>query len=106
MTVLDARELAPYQDEPGQMPSGAPGKHGVLDMSFARRGDRSVLAYLYRKAPLLVQQALYRNEHLPGLPCVYMITTSGCVLQGDRLDISITVGPGAPSRWAPVPWPI
>jgi urease accessory protein len=95
MTVLGAPELAPYQDEPKQMPSGAPGKHGVLDMTFARRGDRSVLAHLARKAPLLVQQALYWDEHLPDLPCVYIITTSGCVLQGDRLDISITVGPDA-----------
>jgi urease accessory protein len=95
MTLPDAPELAPYQDEPKQMPSGAPGKHGILDMTFARRGDRSVLAHLYRKAPLLVQQALYWDEHLPGLPCVYIISTSGCVLQGDRLDISITVGAGA-----------
>lgn len=95
MTMLDAPELAPYQDEPKQMASGAAGKNGVLDMRFARRGDRSVLAHLYRKAPLLVQQALYWDEHLPGLPCVYIITTSGCVLQGDRLDLSITVGPDA-----------
>ena len=95
MSLLDAPELAPYQDEPKQMPSGAPGKHGVLDMSFARRGDRSVLAHLYREAPLLAQQALYWDEHLPGLPCVYMISTSGCVLQGDRLDVSVTVGAGA-----------
>ncbi len=95
MSVFDAPELAPYQDEPKQMPSGAPGKNGILDMSFARRGDRSVLAHLYRQAPLLVQQALYWDEHLPGLPCVYIITTSGCVLQGDRLDVSIEVGAGA-----------
>jgi urease accessory protein len=95
MSVLDAPELAYYQDEPEQMPSGAPGKHGVLEMTFARRAGRSVLAHLYREAPLLVQQALYWDEHLPGLPCVYIITTSGCVLQGDRQDVSITVGPGA-----------
>src|SRR5215831_6852132 len=70
-------------------------KKGVLEMSFARRGDRSVLAHLYREAPLLAQQALYWDEHLPGLPCVYVITTSGCVLEGDRYDISIDVGAGA-----------
>jgi urease accessory protein len=29
------------------------------------------------------------------MPCVFMITTSGCVLAGDRLDIAISVGPGA-----------
>jgi urease accessory protein len=70
-------------------------KNGILELTFARRGDRSVLAHLYRQAPLLAQQALYWDEHLPGLPCVYVITTSGCVLQGDRLGISIAVGPGA-----------
>ncbi|HEY6310050.1 MAG TPA: urease accessory protein UreD [Streptosporangiaceae bacterium] len=69
--------------------------NGALDMTFARSGDKSVLAHLARKAPLLVQQALYWDEHLPGLPCVYIITTSGCVLQGDRLDTCITVGPDA-----------
>lgn len=95
MSVLDAPELRPYRDEPRQMSSGAPGKNGVLDMRFARRGDRSVLAHLYRQAPLLVQQALYWDEHLPGLPCVYVISTSGCVLQGDRLDVSVAVGAGA-----------
>jgi urease accessory protein len=56
--MISEPELAGYQDEPGQRPSGAPGQNGVLTMGFARRGDRSVLAHLYRKAPLLVQQAL------------------------------------------------
>jgi urease accessory protein len=95
MSIRDAPELARYQEGPGQMRSGAPGKHGVLQMGFVRRGDRSVLAHLHRKAPLLAQQALYWDEHLPGLPCVFMITTSGCVLQGDRLDVSISVAPEA-----------
>jgi len=95
MSVVDAPELARYQDEPDQMPSGAPGKNGALKMSFACRGDRSVLAHLSWRAPLLVQQALYWDEHLPGIPCVYMVTTSGCLLQGDRHDITISVGTGA-----------
>jgi urease accessory protein len=95
LNILDAPELAPYRSEPAQMRSGARGKNGVLEMSFAHRGTRSVLAHLYREAPLLVQQALYWDEHLPGLPCVYVITTSGCVVQGDRFHISISVGPGA-----------
>jgi urease accessory protein len=69
----------------------APGKHGVLELEFARSGDRSVLSHLHRKAPLLAQQALYWDEHLPAMPCVFMITTSGCVLQGDRLDVGISV---------------
>jgi urease accessory protein len=95
VTLLDAPELARYRDEPAQLPSGSPGKNGLLSLHFERDGDRSVLARIDRRAPLHAQQALYWDEHLPGLPCVYMITTSGCVLQGDRLDIAIAVGPGA-----------
>lgn len=71
------------------------GKNGVLHLEFARSGDQSVLAHLHRQAPLLAQQALYWDEHLPAMPCVFMITTSGCVLQGDRLDVGISLRPGA-----------
>jgi urease accessory protein len=81
----DSRALSARKDE----------SNGILELSFARRGDRSVLAHLYRQAPLLAQQALYWDEHLPGLPCVYVITTSGGVLQGDRFDISVAVGEDA-----------
>ena len=95
MNWLDAPELASFQDEPAQLPSGSLGKSGLLRLSVERRGDRSVLARVDHRAPLHVQQALYWDEHLPGLPCVYMIMTSGCVVQGDRLDIAVTVGAGA-----------
>jgi urease accessory protein len=88
-------ELMRYLDEPEPRTHGAAGKHGVLEMAFVRRGDRSVLEHLFRRAPLLVQQALYWDEHLPGLPCVYVITTSGCVVQGDRLEMAVDVGTDA-----------
>jgi urease accessory protein len=90
-----APELTRYQDEPGQMRSGMPGKAGALRLGFERRGDRSALVDLYRRAPLLVQKALYWDDELPGMPCVFMIHTSGSVLQGDRFDIEIRVGDGA-----------
>ncbi|GGM29590.1 urease accessory protein UreD [Dactylosporangium sucinum] len=90
MTELDdAVELAPYHDEPAQLPSGAPGKRGVLRLGFERRGDRTILADLHRQAPLLVQQALYWDEAMPGLACVFIITTSGGLLQGDRHTIRV-----------------
>jgi urease accessory protein len=95
MSMARNAELGRSKDEPMQMRLGAQGGHGVLDLEFARSGDRSALTHLHRQAPLLAQQALYWDEHLPAMPCVFMITTSGCVLQGDRLDVSISVGPGA-----------
>jgi urease accessory protein len=88
-------ELAPYSDDAGSGRDVAATQQGRLEMEFARQGERSVLAHLHREAPLVAQQALYWDEHLPGMPCVFMITTAGCVLQGDRLDLSIKVRSGA-----------
>ena len=48
-----------------------------------------------RRAPLLVQRPLYWDDALPGMACVFIIHTSGSVLQGDRFDVRIDVGPGA-----------
>ncbi|WP_205700355.1 urease accessory protein UreD [Crenobacter intestini] len=91
----DLPELAGYQDHPPQMPAGVPGKIGLLRLGFALRDNRSILADLYRKTPLLVQQALYWDEAMPQLPICMMTSIGGGVLQGDRLGIHVTVGAGA-----------
>ncbi|MEV0650985.1 urease accessory protein UreD [Phytomonospora sp. NPDC050363] len=88
-------ELAAYQDEPAQMPSGAPGKNGYLRLGFARRGERTELADLDRRTPLLAQQALHFDEGMPELACVFMVSTSGGILQGDRYEVDVTVGADA-----------
>lgn len=90
-----APELAAWRQEPPQMASGSPGKSGYLRLAFARRGDRSVLVDMERRAPSLVQRALYWDEALPQMPCVFMISTSGCILQGDRLALDIDLAPAS-----------
>jgi urease accessory protein len=88
-------ELLPYQDEPAQLPSGAPGKDGYLRLGFAPRGGRTELVDLRRRAPLLVQQALHWDEGMPDLACVFMVSTSGGTLQGDRYAVEIGLAAGA-----------
>lgn len=90
-----ARELAAYHDEPKQLPSGSFGKSPSLRLGFERRRDRSVLSTLHRRAPFIVQQALYWDEGMPSMPCVCMISNAGGVLQGDRNKIEIDLAPGA-----------
>ncbi|MBX7073837.1 MAG: urease accessory protein UreD [Pirellulales bacterium] len=90
-----ARELAPYQDEPPQLPSGSFGKNAWLRLAFERRGERTVLTEAFRRAPLIVQRALYWDEEMPGLPCVFIITNSGGILQGDRYEIEMELAAGA-----------
>jgi urease accessory protein len=91
----NARELAGYQAEPKQLPSGSFGKNAYLRLGFEPRLGRSVLATLHRRAPLLAQQALYWDEQMPGLPCVSIISNAGGILQGDRNLIEIDVAPDA-----------
>ena len=92
---LTAAELAAFQDEPRQMPSGTVGKSGFLRLGFEHRGDRTILADLERRAPYMAQRALYCDPAMPDLAWLFMITTSGCVLQGDRLALEVTLGPRA-----------
>ena len=93
--LSDARELAGYQDEPKQLPSGSFGKNAFLRLGFEPRFDRSVLTTLHRRAPLIVQQALYWDEEMPGLPCACIISNAGGILQGDRNAIEVDLAPGA-----------
>ncbi len=90
-----AAELAPFQDEPPQMPTGAVGKTGFLRVGFERRGDQTILADLDRRTPLMAQRVLYPEPALPDLAWLFMITTTGCVLQGDRLALEISLAQGA-----------
>lgn len=88
-------ELAAFQDEPPQMRSGAVGKTGFLRLGLELRGGRTILAALERRTPYMVQRALHCDEAMPGLASVFLITTTGCLLQGDRLALDIALGPGA-----------
>ena len=88
-----AAELAPYQDEPKQMASAVVGKNGFLRLGFERRGAATALIDLERRAPLFVHKALYWDEAMPTLPCVFLITTTGGILQGDRFHTVVNLAP-------------
>ena len=88
-------EFAPFQDEPPQMQSGAVGKRGFLRLGFERARDGTILADLESRAPYLAQRALHCDAAMPDLAWLFLITTTGCVLQGDRLALDVTLGPGA-----------
>jgi len=92
---LPPAEFAAYLDEPAQMRSGARGKSGFLRLGFERRADRTILADLQSRTPYLAQRALHCDEALPDMAWLFMITTTGCVLQGDRLALEVALGPGA-----------
>jgi urease accessory protein len=88
-------EFARFQDEPPQMRSGTAGKTGFLRLGFERRGGQTILAALEHRSPCMVQRPLYCDAEMPGLACVFLIMTTGCLLQGDRVALDISLGPGA-----------
>ena len=88
----DAPEMAPYLTEPPAMYVGAPGKRGYLNLGFELdRDGKSILRELDRRAPLIAQQELYFDEELPGMPCVYILSSGGPNVDGDRYTQNITV---------------
>ena len=73
-----------------------PGKHGYLQLGFELDADgKSILRHLDRRAPLIVQQELYFDATLPQMPCVYILSSGGPNVDGDRYRQDISVGKDA-----------
>lgn len=85
-------EMSAYLEEPKAMYVGAPGKHGYLRLGFEidPRG-KCIMRDLDRRAPLIVQQELYFDEEMPEMPCVYILSSGGPNVDGDRYQQDITV---------------
>lgn len=91
-----AREMKPYLAEPKAMYVGCPGKHGYLNLGFELDSEgKSILRHLDRRAPLIVQQELYFDDKMPDMPCVYILSSGGPNVDGDRYRQDITVRKGA-----------
>lgn len=85
-------EMAPYLDTPKAMYVGAPGKHGYLRMGFEidPRG-KCIMRDLERRVPIIVQQELYFDEEMPEMPCVYILSSGGQYMEGDRYQQDINM---------------
>ncbi len=96
MDFSAAKEMAPYLAEPQAMPVGSPGKVGYLYLGFELDdAGRSILRDLDRRAPLIVQQELYFDEGMPEMPCVYILSSGGPNVDGDRYEQHFAVRKGA-----------
>ena len=52
---------------------------------------RSILRELERHTPIIVQQELYFDEAMPTMPCVYLLSSGGPNVDGDRYEHYITL---------------
>lgn len=76
----------------------ATGEKGLAQVELARVGTKTVISKLRTRVPLLVQKALYPDTGLPGMAHVYLMSSAGGILQGDRMEIDITAGSNTSSR--------
>lgn len=87
-----AKEMAPYLTEPKAMFVGAPGKAGYLYLGFEiDRWGKCIMRDLDRRAPLIVQQELYFDKEMPEMPCVYILSSGGPNVDGDRYEQKFVV---------------
>lgn len=86
------KELMPYLAPTKAMSLGAPGKFGLLDLVFELDSrKKSIMRHWERRAPLIVQQELYFDEEMPEMPCVYILSSGGPNVDGDRYENRFTV---------------
>ncbi len=65
---------------------------GQVRLAVAGRDGATVISDLYQKTPLRV---LFPHSREPAVPVVALITTTGGLVGGDRLAVSVDAGPGA-----------
>lgn len=70
----------------------AVGREGELRLAFVHQGGRTTLTENYSRPPLQVMRAI---EDAANCLCVYLLSPTGGIVQGDRYTIQIAVGEGA-----------
>ena len=92
MDFSKRKEMEPYLQEPKAMRVGVPGKTGYLYMGFELDDSgKSLMRELERRVPLIVQQELYFDEEMPEMPCVYILSSGGPNVDGDRYEQHIVL---------------
>lgn len=83
--------------EPPAMAAGAIGKNGGIELVFSlnKKNGKSYLSQWSRRVPLIVQQELYFDESMPNMPCVYILSSGGPNVDGDRYTIDLKLKEGA-----------
>lgn len=76
----------------------AVGEKGLAQIELAKVGSKTAISRLRTRNPLLVQKALYPDTDLRGMAHIYLMSSSGGILHGDRMEIDIIAGESTLSR--------
>lgn len=70
----------------------AAGRHGELKLAFKQRNGKTVLAESFFRVPLQVMKPRYDAS---GCACVYLLSPTGGVVQGDNYKVEVGLGANA-----------
>ena len=69
------------------------GNNGIIKIELATDTDsKTFIKDLQTKAPLLIQKAMYPDTKFPKTAHIYIMSSSGGILQGDKMEIDIIAG--------------
>lgn len=66
------------------------GRYGTLKLAFAQQDNRTVMTENFFRVPLQVMKPRYDES---GCACVYLLSPTGGVVQGDDYQIDVTLAP-------------
>lgn len=89
------REFAPFETAAPEFSAASADKVGLMELEFARIGDRTVRSNHYYKPPLQMFQPIYLDPKRPDMPFVMLLQNGGGMVQGDRYRIDIRCNPAA-----------
>ena len=80
--------------------SKMPGKNGTIKIELQTNDDdsKTYIKSLLSKAPFLIQKAMYPDLEHPHFAHIYIMSSSGGILQGDEQKVDITMGKNAIAR--------
>lgn len=87
-------EVRRYASDLDTLPTGSPGKVGVLELGFALTQHGTELVEHYQKSPLQIMRPLYYDLARPDMPYTYLMSTGAGIMQGDRLRTDLRFGSG------------
>lgn len=76
-----------------------PGQNGIIQIELQANDDsKTYIKSLLSKAPFLIQKAMYPDSDYPHFAHIYMMSSSGGILQGDEQKINVMMGKNSTAR--------
>ena len=76
-----------------------PGQNGTLKIELqANENSKTYIKSLLSKAPFLIQKAMYPDTSYPYFAHIYIMSSSGGILQGDEQKIDVVMGRNSIAR--------